>query len=477
MKILIIDDEAMIREWIDMSVKSSSITGIETIFASDGEEGITLLEKEVPDLVFTDITMPKLDGIEFLKRARLIDKTVKIYMLTCHKEFEFARTAIKYNISDYLLKSELSKDSVIKIVKDCEKSLVKNSSTVLKNGEILKQYLLSKHEEIELTNSNISLENKYNLVIAIISNPIKINQFDFSKMSLLNNLCVFSLHSSLVIICGNLIDSNISQLMIDNEITEFLNTYFINVNQIAISDIKPKLSDLIHSFQDVIRKINIKFFNLEDNIDLCSNEDDIYTEIIEKKNEIINYGSSINGKEFVEKISQMLLVCRRTYCVQIYYIKRILTELIVGIGTKKSIENNKYAKYISEIDESTNINRIKEILEDFSKLIEFENYDSKYISRAKYFISNNYFKPISLSDVSSYVCISEEYFSRLFKKELGINFVEYLNEYRIKKAKILLLSRDLNVTEVGEMVGISNPSYFAAQFKKFYGYSPSKVKK
>lgn len=68
------------------------------------------------------------------------------------------------------------------------------------------------------------------------------------------------------------------------------------------------------------------------------------------------------------------------------------------------------------------------------------------------------------------------YLSRMFKKELNINFVDYLNELRIKKAKELLMDVKYKTYEVAEAVGISDAHYFSRLFKKYVGITPTEYK-
>ena len=73
--------------------------------------------------------------------------------------------------------------------------------------------------------------------------------------------------------------------------------------------------------------------------------------------------------------------------------------------------------------------------------------------------------------------ISPVYLSRLFKKEEGINFLDYLNQYRIDAAKKLLQNPQYNVLEAADMTGFKNTRYFSKIFKKNVGLTPSEYRK
>lgn len=84
---------------------------------------------------------------------------------------------------------------------------------------------------------------------------------------------------------------------------------------------------------------------------------------------------------------------------------------------------------------------------------------------------------LSLSSVASAVNLAPTYFSGLFKNNVGVNFVEYLNSLRIEKAKEMLCCTTLRVNEISEKVGYSDYRYFGQVFKKYTGESPKSYQK
>ena len=89
----------------------------------------------------------------------------------------------------------------------------------------------------------------------------------------------------------------------------------------------------------------------------------------------------------------------------------------------------------------------------------------------------HYQEALRLEDVSSAVGFNATYFSTLFKKETGQNFMDYLTELRIGRAKELLCGEEMSVQDVAEQVGYRDLKYFSRLFKKLTGVSPSDYKK
>ena len=103
-KVMIVDDEKYVR----MGIKSETdwaLIGCEVVSeAPNGEEALKLAEETRPDLVISDIRMPKMDGIELAERLVERYPNIKVIFLTAYNEFEYARQAIRIGVSDYLLK-------------------------------------------------------------------------------------------------------------------------------------------------------------------------------------------------------------------------------------------------------------------------------------------------------------------------------------------------------------------------------------
>jgi len=102
---------------------------------------------------------------------------------------------------------------------------------------------------------------------------------------------------------------------------------------------------------------------------------------------------------------------------------------------------------------------------------------SREISQAMSYIKSNYGMDINLQEVANHVNLNPTYLSNLFKKDLQINFTEFLNEVRIQKAKELLVDSYLKAYEISEKVGFADNTYFCRVFKKLTGSSPNEYRK
>ena len=114
MRILVVDDEMPIREWFQYAIEKIGDPDIEVLSASMGNEAYDIIASQKVDVLFTDIRMPGLDGIELMRKIRneLGDTNLVVILLTNHAEFDYARKAVTLGAHAYLLKSEVTTEMI-----------------------------------------------------------------------------------------------------------------------------------------------------------------------------------------------------------------------------------------------------------------------------------------------------------------------------------------------------------------------------
>ncbi|MBZ9685992.1 PocR ligand-binding domain-containing protein [Clostridium estertheticum] len=140
-------------------------------------------------------------------------------------------------------------------------------------------------------------------------------------------------------------------------------------------------------------------------------------------------------------------------------------------------------KYLSEVSSLNNVERlcqwIIKVLDTFSECIyNVENINNVHIiQKSMEYINDNVSDNISLNSVAEYVYLSPSYFSRLFKKEMGINFIDYLNMVRVEESKKYLTNLKSALSDIAHTVGFTDQSYYTKVFKKIEGISPGQYRK
>ena len=125
MKLLVIDDETLVRKGI-VSLISYEELGIYSIFEADnGQTGLDIVRKEEPDIILCDINMPKVNGLDFAKEVKAHWPWIKIAIITGYDYFDYAKQAVKIGVEDYVLKP-ISKEDVQEIIQNLVSKILKD---------------------------------------------------------------------------------------------------------------------------------------------------------------------------------------------------------------------------------------------------------------------------------------------------------------------------------------------------------------
>ena len=103
-RVVVVEDEELVRRGIVLAVDWPSVDCAVVGEAANGAEGLEVIRRERPDLVVTDIKMPRMDGIEMLRQLREEGNHVAVILLTAYSDFSYAQAAVKLGAVDYLLK-------------------------------------------------------------------------------------------------------------------------------------------------------------------------------------------------------------------------------------------------------------------------------------------------------------------------------------------------------------------------------------
>ena len=157
---------------------------------------------------------------------------------------------------------------------------------------------------------------------------------------------------------------------------------------------------------------------------------------------------------------------------------RSLRKRLASVDTAQEYFDQEAKNYISTLGPQLPLDEIKEELKNFIDFCTSVLKDCRKQScpdvlyHCKDIIHRSYNQNITLSRVANTVGIHPSYLSRVFKKEYGLNFTDYVNNIRISKAKSLLEQPHLKIHEIAEQVGFNNAEYFTRVFKKNTGFSP-----
>lgn len=504
-KVVVIDDEAIVRKGI-INVIDWRNLGCQVVGeASNGADGFELIEKEKPDIIITDINMPEIDGLEMIKTLKDKIPLGHIIVLTGYREFDYIQEALRLGVHSFLLKPSKINEITSAIKSVClelnyknkrEESFKQLESHYKKSLPLLKEKLLF---EIMYTNCHDGegIEEQLNLYgIEIDRVAVLSIHMDFPT-----NMDMYQKHLNKFGISNAFIELMESNFFCESVNISQKQLVFVLGNKGTSYKLMEGLMKEIDKFQLMIKSC----FDL--GMTLCVSSE------------------GIGWKSLSQKAKE----CETAYRYQIYYgedalilyddietlspisqdinIETLKNDIISSIraGNEQLVKELNKAFYSQMQNISTYKTIYKELVTDileggedlrtvFANTSSLEDYHHSYeeivyqeISRRNKlhldnicdilkqsldYIHKNYRESISLNDIADYTYVSTYYLSRMFKREIGKNFVEYLNEYRIEKAKVHLRDYELKTYEVADLVGISDPHYFSKLFKRYVGMTP-----
>ncbi len=502
LKVIIADDEVVIARGIEKLVSFENF-GIEIIGVyNDGLEAFNGIVKHKPDIAILDIQMPKINGISVLRKIKKLNITTKIIFISGFQDFEYARSALHLGAIDYILKPVITEE-LVKALEKATKQMATNSDKkdILCKDEI-DYALLSSDEDtaFAVVVVNLTLEKDEE------ENTLKL--INFSLTSFLNKYMSNEKKGIFFVKNNNKVlvfESKVKNLYNMRDSVEYINNCLIEIKSEAInnlghgvsfivSDFLFDMSEIPVQFERCIDKINYLFFadRLYNNTLYIDNEMIVNKVTIEEFDEcrrkIIDIIMGISDNNYKKNLSDFSnFVYLRSegkqenaifhYCTLLKEIEKKLKDLRI-ISESTSVDDffkigrNCYSyKFLVEKYEEL-INKYKVVTENF--LAKNKN---KELLVALDYIDKNFSEKLTLEVLAEIVHMSSFYFSSFFKKQMGVNFKEYLNKVRLEQALKLLLSTNMTSAEIVSKTGFRDVRYYNEVFLKTYGMSPSMYKK
>lgn len=525
MKVLIVDDDIATVDVISSAIDWEMLKIEEVFEAYNIDRAKKILLEEKIDIIISDIEMPRGSGIDLLKWVREKEFDIEILFLTCHENFSYATNALKLNASEYLLKpfdTDVMEVALKKMIRSIrEERLLKEYSEYGRWAERNKRQLklnfwnmlldghisMSSENIIKELNNRKLAENpeiEYHLVIS------RVTGIERDKERLNTDLIMFILenvHSEILcgtpentnVICYNYKDYYLVATVCKEEDEETLK----NLTKEVILELKKiltatiaccistpcKMTDFYETYNRGIKIIssNSVYFgdcflekeiieNIENETVLLDfNEmDKILSE--KKKIEFLSYiKKRLNEKVYEKRLSAQTLEQAKQEILQAVYSYLAKREIqISGLFADENFNAMTQKASLSMIDMMRWNNFLIE------RIFEYENEVKKgytIIEKINKFIREHYRENIGRNEISAEFYLAPEYLAKMYKRQTGISLKDYINEYRIKQAKLLLEKEEMQISDVAETVGFDNFTYFSTLFKKYTGMSPNSYRK
>lgn len=521
LKLLIVEDEPLTANGLINSIEWQEY-GVNIIgTADDGEEAIRLIEKNKPDIVLTDIRMPGMDGLELAEWIRDRYPDIFIVFLTGYNEFEYARSAVRLEAVDFLLKptDDEALFKVIKKIRSKVEKRQKNEKEQVRLQKILEQSmpvlrekfihsLLNQEvgcEEIKYSNEfyNINLSGDLYLVALAEVDPEGSKKEDIKNLELLKIKLLDIIEDKLHITEKKFVfndRNNIGLILCFDRLssTEDLYNRILNMFEsvrrevcmqsfvitIGVSKLQEGINSLHASYREAVKALDSKIWIGKNVVIPSGNISNLNSRIyVFSRSNLIRLVSSSDVEGVKNWLEGYFKYYRDNRGLNVKILQFIVFELVSilfeTVNSEELLSENQFDfSIMEELNSCETLEELSErIFNLYLKIMDeirtLKNKQSrKIIENIKKYIETNYMKDIGLKTISEKFYLNTSYVSKLFSNETGISFIGFLMKCRIEKAKSLLCDPRLKIYTISEMVGYGSEKYFTRVFKKYEGITP-----
>lgn len=512
-KVLIVDDERMIREGMRKVIPWEELEIDQVITAASGSEALEIIEQEMPDIMITDISMAEMTGLELIEKVLETAPELRILVLTGYDSFEYARECLRLRVQDFLLKpidENLLTECISKQVaylKEEEKRREKNNMLLRTEGisaQIELEKTMSdlvhgekKEEAVKLIEEQFNLRRNRSLMIAVLMPEQDIGyakQDEAFRFRQTRNICLsvidtkglgitFSDGDDDKIIIALYVDKCGSEgANVISDLLGILKDEFGSAPKAAIGNEVIGFENIDTSYQDAIYllqndKMDIHQILQTQNVIKRSH---MFQEVYEElKNEMC---ANVSDYPYVMHVFDAFCMATKSYNLSGISVRKFCFELLADIyyayiaagGTVKDQKLEKFMESLNGADGAVSLELSKQYL---MKMLGGEEKDvHEIVGKAKRYINSHLADDLSVSNIAEILFVSPNYFSRLFKRVTGQGCNEYIVRKRIEKACVLLGTTNFNTGKIAGMVGYNDTNYFSMAFKKHCGVSPTRYR-
>lgn len=527
-KVLIADDESAVHDQLRKLIPWDEL-GWEIVgHAFNGEEARRLAELYRPHLVLTDIKMPIMDGLSFMKWLDESDMTIKIIVLSGYGNFDYSRSAFLLGAYDYLLKpikeaellmtlskavDQIQKDTRSQADRINDKAVLSHGITLMRDEFISSSIMMTKLEENELIVRAEQLfitlpEASY--VVVVIKFPDMdehVNQrfegdrnlFYFAVRNIMNEslgqdlLIHRNLHrtSEFVFIypskdrSASILESSLKRLKVS--LAQYMRIQCI----IGVSSWMQRLGKLPAAYAEALHSsetIELSFSNPlayygkteQPNRD-TSTFTPVWSELISLTETLLATGALRDGERLI--IILEIFTTKLIRHMSVAEWKRAITELLDKLERGTVIEETLLLVHDARAGaQELRINQVHDLLRKLMEALLHSSQVNPKAKKGKQLIDSikayidTHYQTVSLDDISQQFFLNKNYFCSLFKGVTGESFMEYLISQRMEHAKRLLTDSDLKTYEIAERVGYNDQRYFSQVFRKYSGMQPTQYR-
>lgn len=525
-KIMLADDEGIVLDSLRFIIEKEFAGECTIESAKTGRSVIELAEWYRPDIAVMDIQMPGINGIDAMKEIREVNTHTVFIIMSAYDKFDYAKEAINLGVLEYLNKP-VDREKIVQVLRramhQIDREREKRSQDliirekmetvvpIIENG-LIQNLLYHEYFEEDIDNFKnlLGISEDYAYMAALVcgetqegnhmTNAIGASIRVQNAYKEIREVTVDYLPGIVGSVMANKIpilvpcrdakmDYNERILLIEKarELARKLKARTDVTFRVGLGSVK-QIHEAAESYNEALNAL-IQTTNKVAHIDdepigvqyeenyPIDNEKMLF-ELTEKGD--VN-GAMAEANRFFdwmeENYGEFVTDIKLKALEFVLWAEHVAYEAGGGVYHFRSRQD-----YLPSLLELSNMDGIRSwFVEKMgnacrSVALKKEEHSVSVVERARKFIDGHYQRDISLDDVSREVDISPYYFSKLFKEETGKNFVEYVTEIRMSRAKELLTKSDMSMKEICSEIGYADPNYFSRIFKKNTGQTPTEYK-
>jgi len=529
LKVVIADDHYPVLEFLSQSIPWTDLGCILSAQCSDGVEALQYGQQEMPDILITDIGMPRMNGLELIEALQRINPDLKVIILSCHDEFHYAQKAVKLGVNDYVLKeslevmvmvgllqeltADIAKQSVAQDRSKKLQRIVDQSNSLIKTDFIsttLSGMILNGEQWIsEIAEHGVDLIHQPYMPVLLYPNNFQALKHRYQTEKLfayaLENVVrefvddqhagvsfrygkevyiLFPFPKSLKINQHEIIRGHLAVLQ--DALKRYMN---ITISAIMYEPTQSPM-EMKKALQILLGAKDQRFYAREGSIFKWVPFDTTQEDIFAIYQNALHDFKQLIVEERIEQTEQVVGEWMQYMRDRRYSVDSVLSwllKMLMDIEVKYSSLQHFNTKYTSEllhknIMELESLQDIEVFIGSFihdkirtASEIRQQSYRSE-IHEAQKYVHTHLHEKISMEEVAVMLNLNPSHFSRIYKSETGETFIEYMTRIKMEHAQEALEQSDRTIDQIAESLGYENTSYFIKLFKLNSGYSPKEFR-
>lgn len=479
-KVILVDDEYMILAGLEKLIQWETL-GIELVGSfSDGIDALDFVRENPVDIVITDVSMPVMTGIEFVSQAQEEDINFNFIILSGYQEFEYVKEGIRLGAENFILKPidkvELN-GSIQKIVKKLDEEEYHEQGDEILYHNTLLRWLNDDINPVDLR--RILKQLGYRLELNELYTVLAISGIEEKRKS------IWSEFLGRMNVSFHIYDNDILYIIVAGNTQRFdmirkgiVLLSLKDKERMAIGELYVKFDQVHRSYDHASSLLEIMQFYNDDSYGRdISVKDRLNAEMspnisFETFHQALSLGDDKGIFAHVEDLLEQVIQ-NNPEPEYVRYMSFVIFSDIYRHYNR--IASKHYYDNLKRLHHAKSMFDVREVLKN-SVMINQEQTDVKQynvnVQKALQVIHQNYTEDLTIGVIAESLHLNAMYLGQIFKKETGLSFSQYLNQFRVKKAQNLLVQSNHNVNEIAELVGYTSSGYFYKNFKKECGISP-----